>query len=68
MTAKVALKAAGGLDVDVSDFLQAVKNGLVDEIVDGTLDEEALFRFVNGEENASADMQGDASGSYEVLK
>ncbi|CAM9526964.1 unnamed protein product [Ectocarpus sp. 4 AP-2014] len=68
VTAKVALKAAGGLDVDVSEFLQAVKDGLVEEIVDGALDEEALFRVVNGDENASADMQRDASASYEVLK
>ncbi|CAM9824534.1 unnamed protein product [Ectocarpus fasciculatus] len=68
VTAKVALKAAGGLDVDVSDFLQGVKDGLVDEIVDGALDEEALFRVVNGEENAGANMQRDASASYEVLK
>ena len=68
MTAKVALKAAGGLDVDVSDFLRAVEDGLVDEIVDGALDEEALFRVVNGDENAGVDMQRDANVSYEVLK
>ncbi|CAM9391565.1 unnamed protein product [Ectocarpus fasciculatus] len=68
VTAKVALKAAGGLDVDVSDFLRAVEDGLVDEIVDGALDEEALFRVVNGNENAGVDMQRDANASYEVLK
>ncbi|CAM9860887.1 unnamed protein product [Ectocarpus sp. 4 AP-2014] len=63
VTAKVALNVVGGLDVDISDFLQAVKDGLVEEMV-----EEALFRVVKGDENAGADMQRDASGSYEVFK
>ncbi|CAB1099588.1 unnamed protein product [Ectocarpus sp. CCAP 1310/34] len=58
----------GESDVDLSYFLQAVKDGLVEEIVDGALDEGILFRVANGDENAGADMQRDARASYEVLK
>lgn len=35
-------------------------DGLVEEIVDGTLDEEAQFRIVSGEEDAGAHKQRDA--------
>eukprot|EP00752_Nemacystus_decipiens_P012229 g10841.t1 len=68
VTAKVALKASAGLDVDISEFLQAVKEGGVEEIADRTLDEEALSRVVSGEEVAGADMQRDTRASYEALK
>ncbi|CAN0189484.1 unnamed protein product [Scytosiphon promiscuus] len=68
VTAKVALKATAGLDVDISDFLQAVKEGAVEEVEDRTLDEEALFRVVSGEEDAGVDMQRDMRDSYEALK
>lgn len=68
VTAKVALKATAGLDVDVSEFLQAVKEGAVEEVEDRILDEEALSRVVSGEEDAGADMQRDMGASYEALK
>ncbi|CAN0252504.1 unnamed protein product [Scytosiphon promiscuus] len=68
VTAKVALKATAGLDVDISDFLQAVKEGAVEEVADRTLDEEALSRVVSGEEDVSVDMQRDMRDSYEALK
>lgn len=68
VTAKVALRATSGLDVDISDFLQEFKDGLVDEVVDRTLDEEALARVVSGEEDAGDDLQRDAKASYEALK
>lgn len=59
MVAKVALKATAGLDVDISEFLQAVKDGSVEEVADRILDEEALFRVVSEE---------DMRASYEALK
>ena len=68
MTAKVALKATAGLDVDISEFLQAVKEGAVGEVADRTLDEEALSRVVSGEEDAGDDIQRDVRASYEALK
>lgn len=68
VTAKVALKATAGLDVDISEFLQAVKEGAVGEVADRTLDEEALSRVVSGEEDAGADIQRDVRASYEALK
>ncbi|CAM9928030.1 unnamed protein product [Ectocarpus sp. 6 AP-2014] len=46
VTAKVALNATTRLNVDISDFLKDVKDGLVEELVDRTLDEEALLRAV----------------------
>ncbi|CAN0308780.1 unnamed protein product [Ectocarpus sp. 12 AP-2014] len=66
--AKVALKATSGLDVDLSDFLEDVKDGLVGELVDRTLDEDALLRVISGEEDVGADMQQDTRASYETLK
>lgn len=68
MTAKVALKATTTLDVDLSDFLKAVKDELIEELVDSTLDEDALCRAVSGEEEPSADMQKDVRDSYEALE
>ncbi|CBJ27058.1 LRR-GTPase of the ROCO family, putative pseudogene [Ectocarpus siliculosus] len=68
VTAKVALNATTGLNVDISDFLKDVKDGLVEELVDRTLDEEALLRAVSGEDNIGADLQRDTRASYEALK
>lgn len=71
VTARVALKAATGLTLDDTVFLEAVSNGLAEELVDRILDEEVLSSFVSGEEVASADMrdmQRDARASYEILK
>ncbi|CAN0493167.1 unnamed protein product [Ectocarpus sp. 12 AP-2014] len=68
VTAKVALNATAGLNVNISEFLKDVKDGLVDELVDRSLDEEALLRIVSGEEDVDADMQNDTRASYEALK
>lgn len=66
--AKVALKAVSGLDLEVSDFLNAVKEGIGEEVADCALDEEALRRVVLGEDVAGADIQGASKASYETLK
>ncbi|CAM9818710.1 unnamed protein product [Ectocarpus sp. 4 AP-2014] len=66
--AKVALKATTGLNVDISDFLKDVKDGLVEELVDRTLDEDALLRAVLGDDSIGADLQRDTRASYKALK
>ncbi|CBJ33700.1 LRR-GTPase of the ROCO family, putative pseudogene [Ectocarpus siliculosus] len=68
VTAKVALNATTGLNVDISDFLKDLKNGLVEELVDRTLDEDALLHAVLGEDSIGADLQRDTRASYEALK
>ncbi|CAM9740863.1 unnamed protein product, partial [Ectocarpus fasciculatus] len=68
VTAKVALNATTGLNVDMSDFLKDVKDGLVEELVDRTLDEKALRRAVVGDDDIGADLQRDTRASYEALK
>lgn len=71
MTGKVALKAAAGVDVDLSDFLQDMKVGLTEELIDRTLEEDPLFRLLSGDEVASTSaevLQRDATASYEALK
>ncbi|CBJ26200.1 LRR-GTPase of the ROCO family [Ectocarpus siliculosus] len=67
VTAKVAIKATSGLDVDLSDFLKDVNDGLVDELVDRMLDEDELRRVVSGEEDVGTDMQKQTRASYEAL-
>lgn len=67
-TAKVALKATTGLDIAVSEFLNAVEDGLYEGLIDHALDEDALLRVVLGEEDACADMQREGRASYETLK
>ncbi|CAB1106422.1 unnamed protein product [Ectocarpus sp. CCAP 1310/34] len=68
VTARVALNATTGLDVNISNFLQDVKDGLVNELVDRTLDEEALLRAVSGDDDIGAELQRDTRASYEALK
>ncbi|CAN0045295.1 unnamed protein product, partial [Ectocarpus sp. 4 AP-2014] len=68
VTAKVVVNATTGLNVDVSDFLKDVKDGLVEELVDRTLDEEALLRAVSSDDDIGADLQRDTRASYEALK
>ncbi|CAN0093986.1 unnamed protein product, partial [Ectocarpus sp. 12 AP-2014] len=68
VTARVALKATAGLNVNISEFLKDVKDGLVDQLVDLTLDEVTLLRVLSGEEDVGADMQKDTRASYEALK
>ncbi|CAN0427175.1 unnamed protein product, partial [Ectocarpus sp. 13 AM-2016] len=50
------------------DFLRAVNEGLVEEVVDRTLDEETLVRVVSGEEDADSEMRRDTRASFEALK
>ncbi|CAM9749420.1 unnamed protein product [Ectocarpus sp. 4 AP-2014] len=68
VTAKVALKATTGLDMGMPDFLKDVKNGLVEDVVDRTLNEDALLRVISGEEDVGEDMQQDTRASYEAVK
>ncbi|CBJ26199.1 LRR-GTPase of the ROCO family [Ectocarpus siliculosus] len=68
VTAKVALKATSGLDVDLSNFLKDVQDGFVDELVDQTLDEDTLLRVVLGEEDAGFNMRKETRASYEALR
>ena len=51
----------------MSDFLQDVKAGLVEELVDRTLDEEALLRVACGDEGAGPDMQRETRASYAAI-
>eukprot|EP00903_Cladosiphon_okamuranus_P009465 g9021.t2 len=64
--AKVALKTVSGLDLPVSEFLNALKEGVV-EAADGGLDEDALHRVILGEEDASQLMQSASKASYAAL-
>ncbi|CAN0531887.1 unnamed protein product [Ectocarpus sp. 8 AP-2014] len=68
VTAKVALNAVTGLNVGVSGFLKDVQDGLVDEIVDRTFDEDALLRAVSGDGTIDTALQRDTRASYEALK
>ncbi|CAM9864587.1 unnamed protein product [Ectocarpus fasciculatus] len=68
VTAKVALKATSGLDVDLSNFLKDVQDGFVDELVDGTLDEDMLLRVVSGEEDVGFNMRKETRASYDALQ
>ncbi|CAB1115805.1 unnamed protein product [Ectocarpus sp. CCAP 1310/34] len=54
--------------MDMSDFLKDVKDGLVEELVDRTLNEDALLRVISGEEDIGADMQQDTRASFEAVK
>lgn len=65
--AKVALKTASGLDLPVSDFLNALKEGIGEEVADRALDDDALRRVVLGEEDASPGMQATSKASYAAL-
>ncbi|CAN0218727.1 unnamed protein product, partial [Scytosiphon promiscuus] len=68
VTAKVALQATTGVNVEVSGYLKDVSDGLVEELVDHVLDEDVLERVVSGEEDVSADMEQTTRVSYELLK
>ena len=68
VTAKVALRTATGVDVETSDFLKAVRDGFVDELIEHCLDEDALVRVRSGQESAGADVENAMHASYEELK
>lgn len=67
MIAKVALKAVSGLDLEVSDFLNAFKEDMGEAVAD-RLDEEDLHRVVLGQDVAGTEMQGTSKASYAALK
>eukprot|EP00752_Nemacystus_decipiens_P018192 g16322.t1 len=68
VAARVALRATSGVDVELSGFLQAVRDEVIEEVIDRTLDEDALFRVVSGEGGGGPDVHQDARTSYEALK
>ncbi|CAM9757292.1 unnamed protein product [Ectocarpus sp. 6 AP-2014] len=68
VTAKVAIRATSGMDVDLSDFLKDVKDGLVDKLVDRILGEDTLLKVVSCQKDIDADMQKDTRASYQALK
>lgn len=45
---KVAIKAASGLELPVSDFLNGAKSYLGEELADSVLDDDAVERALNG--------------------
>lgn len=68
VAATVALRAVAGVEVSIlSDFLQEVKGGLVEELVDRAFDKEALLRVESGHEGAGADMQRATRASYSAI-
>lgn len=68
VTARVALRATTGVDVDLSDFLRAVRDETIEEVAERILDEDALLRVVSGDEMVGADMQRITKASYEALQ
>eukprot|EP00903_Cladosiphon_okamuranus_P019170 g17632.t1 len=69
VTAKVALRAVAGVDApDLSGFLQEFQAGLVDELVDRSLDEDALLRVLSGDEVAGDHMQTQTLASYKAIE
>ena len=68
VTAKVALRAVAGVDAPgLSDFLQEFKTGLVEKLVDRSLDEGELLRVLAGDEVAGIDLQRETRASYEAI-
>lgn len=64
--AKVALKAVSGLELPVSEFFNALIEGIGEEVADHALDEDDLRRVVLGED-ATPKMQGTSKASYKAL-
>eukprot|EP00752_Nemacystus_decipiens_P017825 g15981.t1 len=68
VTVNVALRAVAGVDAPgLINFLQELKTGLVEELVDRTLDEDELDRVLSGDEVAGVDMQRKTRASYEAI-
>lgn len=68
IVAKVALKAASGLDLQVSEYLNAVQTAIGEELASCSLDNEALHRVMLGDDDAGAEVQGVSRDSYAALK
>lgn len=69
MTVQVALKTVAGVDVSglSEGFLQEFKTGLVEELVDRSLDEDALLRILSDDGDVGADVQRETRASYAAI-
>lgn len=68
VTANVVLEAVVGVNLsDLSDCLQDVGNGLVEELVDRTLNEDVLLRVLLGTKMPGSKCK-DIRGTYEGLE
>lgn len=65
--AKVALKTVSGMDLPVSEFLNALKGGIGEDLADRVLDEDTLDRVVLGKETADSGMQDTSKSAYAAL-
>lgn len=66
---KAAFKSAAGIDLEVlSEYLNAVKAGIGEQLAGSALSEEALRSVVLGDGSADADMGTRCRTSYEDLK
>lgn len=69
MLAKVAIRAASGLDILVSDFLDGAKSYLGDELADRIPDEDAIDKVLDGSSVREQDKAKKLVGkAYEELK
>lgn len=68
MIAKVALNAASGLNLEISEYLDALNQSICDEVADRAFNVERLREAMLKGEPADADMQGASTESYEALK
>lgn len=68
--AKVALKTVSGLDLPASEFLNGLKEGIVEEVADHAFDEDALHRVhqvLLGEAADDSDISDESKASYAAL-
>lgn len=68
VTAKVALHTTTGLTLEVSAFLDDVKNLVFEEIVESVVDEEALRDVLSGKKVADEEMMKAVKASFEAIK
>ena len=69
MLAKVAIKAASGLDLPVSDFLNGAKSYLGEEVSDRALDDSVIERGLDGTSGpAEGQVKTLVGEAYEKLK
>ena len=69
MLAKVAIKAASGVDLPVSDFLNGAKSYLGEEVADRVLDDSVIERALDGTSGPEeGQVKAVVGGAYEKLK
>ena len=70
MLAKVAIKAASGLDVPMSEFLNGAKSYIGEEVADRVLDDGAIERVLDGSDvpEEEGDVKRLVGKAYEELK